>query len=180
MTTEKHATQNIKPHQTRHAVVPRTLIFLSYRSQVLLLKGGANKGWWAGKYNGLGGHVETGEDFISAAYREVAEEAGVKSKQLFLCGIIHICGPNLEPGVALFVFRGEAESQECLPNDEGSLQWIPWHEALELTLVEDLRILWPYLQTWQPGDAPWFALYEFDADGQLEVTFSEPQISRRG
>lgn len=159
MSTEKQANQNISPHQMRYVAVPRTLVFLSHQGQVLLLKGGAQKGWWAGKYNGLGGHVETGEDFLSAAYREISEEAGIKLGQLFLCGTIHICGPQLESGVALFVFRGEVESQDCFPNDEGTHHWVQWQKALGLDLVEDLRTLWPRLQTWQPGDVSWFALY---------------------
>ena len=40
--------------------------------EVLLLRGAADKRLWANRYNGLGGHVEAGEDVLSAAKREAA------------------------------------------------------------------------------------------------------------
>ena len=48
----------------RYQTVPRVLIFLTSANpqtgaqEVLLLKGAPTKRLWAGRYNGLGGHVE--------------------------------------------------------------------------------------------------------------------------
>jgi len=60
--------------------VPRTLIFLERNGHVLLIRGGPDK-WFAGRYNGLGGHVEPGEDVYTAALREVQEEAGARGSR---------------------------------------------------------------------------------------------------
>jgi 8-oxo-dGTP diphosphatase len=49
----------------RYVCIPRTLIFITRGDKVLLLKGAANKRIWANKYNGVGGHVERGEDVLS-------------------------------------------------------------------------------------------------------------------
>ena len=54
----------------RYTIIPRTAIFLRRGDLVLLLKGAPTKRLWANKYNGLGGHVESGEDLLSAAKRE--------------------------------------------------------------------------------------------------------------
>lgn len=57
----------------RYSLVPRTLSFLIQDDQILLLK--LNRGAWSGLYNGIGGHIEQGEDPLSAARREVEGEA---------------------------------------------------------------------------------------------------------
>ena len=63
----------------RFSVVPRSLIFLfNDQDQVLLIKGSPEKHIWADKYNGLGGHIEPGEDILEGALRELAEESGDK------------------------------------------------------------------------------------------------------
>jgi len=53
----------------RYTLVPRTLTFLFQADQVLLLK--VDRGGWAGLYNGIGGHLEQGEDPLTAAVREL-------------------------------------------------------------------------------------------------------------
>ena len=67
-------------HQARVAVVT----FLRHGDDVLLLRHAASSDRFAGRWNGIGGHVEVGENILAAARRELFEEAGVKDATLRL------------------------------------------------------------------------------------------------
>ncbi len=149
-----------------HLVIPRTLVFLQRGENLLLLKGAPDKRLWAGKYNGLGGHVEVGETPYQAARREVAEEAGLHVNTLTLRAIIHVALPE-PPGVMLFVFLGEALEGEPRPSPEGQPVWVSRDALPTLPLVEDLPVLLPRLL--EPGP-PLFAAYHFTENG-LQIDF---------
>ena len=46
----------------RYMLIPRTAIFVRRGNSYLLLKGSPTKRLWAEKYNGLGGHVDSGQN----------------------------------------------------------------------------------------------------------------------
>ena len=83
----------------RYSLIPRVLIFIARGREVLLIKGSPEKRLWADLYNGIGGHVEQGEDILSAAYRELKEETGLQGIPLVLSGIINV----LPLAVATFI-----------------------------------------------------------------------------
>jgi 8-oxo-dGTP diphosphatase len=154
----------------RYKVIPRTLIFLTRGEEVLLLKGGAHKRLWANQYNGIGGHIERGEDALSAARRELAEESGLQVTNLVLCGTVLVDAGEMT-GIGIYVYKGNYEGGEILSSDEGQLEWINIYELDRLPLVEDLKVLLPRLLRMGPCEPPFSALYDYDEKDELCVHF---------
>jgi 8-oxo-dGTP diphosphatase len=154
----------------RYTVIPRTAIFLRREDAFLLLKGAPSKRLWANKYNGLGGHVEKGEDVLSAAKRELFEETGVTA-DLWLCGTLMVdSGPM---GIALYLFSGECQDGEVKPSREGTAEWIPFDRIGELPVVEDLLILLSKIRGMKRGAPPFSARSYYDKQEHLVVVFGE-------
>ena len=91
-----------------------------------------------GKYNGLGGRLERGEDVITGMRREIQEESGLIADRIVLRGTISWPGFG-KHGEDWFGFIFRIESWHGTPHDgnaEGTLEWVP------LTALSTLS-LWP-------------------------------------
>ena len=155
-------------NKDRYTVIPRTAIFLRRGDMYLLLKGAPTKRLWANKYNGLGGHVERGEDVLTSAKRELLEETGLTA-DLWLCGTLIVDAG--ETGIALYIFSGECEEGEPKPSEEGLAEWIHYDEIGNLPVVEDLPVLLEKIHSMKRGDEPFSARSFYDEDGKLKVEF---------
>jgi 8-oxo-dGTP diphosphatase len=165
--------QGVATGRNRYQVIPRTLCFVTHGDEVLLLLGGPTKRLWAGLYNGLGGHVEPGEDIYSSAIREVKEEAGLDVRDIRLRCVVHADAGDPAVGILFFVFTAVSEDKHVQPSDEGALEWAPIDALPVERLVEDLPVLLPKILGMRPAEPPIFAAYSYDADDRLVITFAE-------
>ena len=154
----------------RYLFVLRTLIFLTSKDRVLLLKGADNKRLWAGLYNGVGGHIEQAEDVLSAAKRELFEETGLIKQDLWLCGVVTV-DTQTNPGVAIFIFKVECAECEPVLSTEGTLEWIERSKIKSIPLVADLQVLIPKILDMKPGDPLFFAHSHYDHLGNIVIIF---------
>jgi 8-oxo-dGTP diphosphatase len=136
----KNQQQKILPG--RYQVIPRTLIFIRNHDEILLIKGAADKKIWPGLYNGIGGHIERGEDILTAAKRELFEESSIQNIDLELRAVI-IIDVEEETGISMFVFSGQTNSTQTINSEEGALEWIKLDQLADFPLVEDLYQLIP-------------------------------------
>jgi 8-oxo-dGTP diphosphatase len=141
---------------------------------VLLLRGGPHKRLWAGRYNGVGGHIEAGEDVHAAALREIVEETGLAVHDLRLTGIVHADAGDPAVGILFFVFTARAASKEIGPSPEGMLEWWSVDRLPASEMVEDLPLLLPKALSTGPTDPPFFASYRYDEHDRLVMSFAAP------
>lgn len=150
-----------------------TLCFITHGADVLLRRRGDHRRVFPGMYNGLGGHVEQGEDPYSSAIREIREESGLSVTSLRLRGISTIDAGGLT-GITMFIFTANATSRMLIESDEGTLHWVPLASTHDLPLVEDLPILLARLFAADAhADEPFFAHVSYDANDRLLMTFTD-------
>jgi 8-oxo-dGTP diphosphatase len=98
-----------------------------------------------GKYNGLGGKLEAGEDIVACLRREVREESGLECEQLQLRGTISWPGFGKQGEDWFgFIFLIERYSGEPWPeNADGALEWVEIERVDQLPLWEGDRYFLP-------------------------------------
>lgn len=155
----------------KYQIIPRVLIFATRGDYLLLIKGAADKKTWPNLFNGIGGHIEKGEDVLTAAKREFQEETGLELHHPQLKMIVTI-DINSSPGIGMFVFSGEAGEGTLLKTKEGTPTWVNPAELENLPLVEDLPTIIPLVFNAGKDDPIIFAHYSYQKDNQLSITIN--------
>lgn len=115
-----------------------------------------------GKWNGLGGKLESGETPEACAAREIYEESGLQVHDLQFKGLLTFPAFAKEEDWYAFVFVATQFEGELIDSPEGNLAWIEDHRLLDLELWEGDRIFLRWL------DHPGFFSARFSyAEGQL-------------
>jgi len=159
----------------RHTARLATLAFVTHSGDVLLKRHAARGDRFAGRWNGVGGHVRAGEDVRVAARRELREEAGLDVAGLHLRGVLHETGLLGEAHV-VFLFVGRSRRRELRPEPGATLAWQPLGKLGELPLVEDLGELLPRLLA---AREPVFVTERYDGGDQLLELSIEGEPSER-
>lgn len=115
----------------------------------------------AGKWIGVGGHVENGETPEECLLREVKEETGLTLTAYRLRGLVTFLSDVCEPEL-MCVFTADAFDGELIECDEGELAWVEKSDVLGLPTWEGDRV---FLERLLSGDERFFSIklrYEGD------------------
>ena len=102
----------------------------------------------AGKWIGIGGHLEENESPEECIRREAREETGMELTDLRLRGIITFILPAWGNELT-FLYTAKTGSAELQLPDcaEGVLEWVPIEKVPELPLWEGDKVFLPLLQS---------------------------------
>lgn len=119
----------------------QTLCIIRHEGRILL--GRKKRGLGAGKWTGIGGHVEEGETVEQAAIREVKEEIRVQLDAVERVGLGTFSFPTRGP-IELHIFKATKFQGEPVETDEMTPAWftkdtLPFSEMWSSDLY-----WWPY------------------------------------
>ena len=115
-----------------------------------------------GKWIGVGGHFEEGEDAKACVLREVKEETGLTLTKFKARGVVTFCYKGITEYMHLFT--ADEFTGELIDCDEGELSWVEKDKLLLLNIWEGDRIFLKQIL----DDADYFKLkLVYDDDGKL-------------
>ena len=98
----------------------------------------------AGKWIGIGGHLEEDESPLECVRREALEETGLILTDLRLRGVITFILPDWGNELT-FLYTAGTEGGALPDCPEGELKWVPKDQIMALPLWEGDRIFLPLL-----------------------------------
>jgi len=155
--------------RSKYQLVPRTLVFIRKSDRYLLIHKKKADSFGYKKLNGIGGHIENGEEPFESAAREVKEETGLDAGDLLLAAIIFIdIGTN--PGILMFVFSANYISGDLVESDEGHLVWMEKEEIQKhQNVVKDVPYLIDITESHRSGDSPKIIKYLYTENHELRI-----------
>ncbi|HIW15260.1 MAG TPA: 8-oxo-dGTP diphosphatase [Firmicutes bacterium] len=103
----------------------------------------------AGKWVGIGGHMEEGESPEDCLKREAYEETGLVLEQMEPRGLVTFVSDRYETEY-MHLFTCHAFSGTLHPCQEGTLQWIPITDVPQLPLWEGDKLFLSFLALKHP------------------------------
>lgn len=132
------------------------------KQKVLLIHRNARKDdYHIGKYNGLGGKLESNEDIKSGMMREIREEAGIECLEMELRGTINWTsfGPNGEDWLGFIFLITKYSGTPYESNIEGTLEWVKIEDFPNIPMWEGDKYFLPLVFDGDPrpfhGYMPW-------------------------
>ncbi len=113
-------------------------IYILNGTKVLMFKRSKDSSMFPSYWIGPGGHVDSDEDFLKAAVREVYEETGVKvtPNNIKLKAIAIHRRPNREETWILPIFLTNIDKyQDLIHSTEGNAEWIEKEELLKMDMI---------------------------------------------
>ncbi|HEY9131068.1 MAG TPA: 8-oxo-dGTP diphosphatase [Dyella sp.] len=98
-----------------------------------------------GKYNGLGGKMEPGEDIAACMRREILEEAGIACHSMRLRGTLNWpgFGKQGEDWLGFIFLIDEFDGVPFERNPEGTLEWVERERLMDLPMWDGDRHFLP-------------------------------------
>ena len=125
-----------------------------------------------GKYNGLGGKMESNEDVSTCMVREIREEAGIEVVSMHLRGTINWTnfGPKGEDWLGFIFLITEFDGIPRQANEEGPLAWVDVDKLSELPMWEGDRHFLPLVFDDDPR--PFHGYMPYDKERPLGWKYS--------
>jgi len=125
-----------------------TLCYVKTENQTLMLhRVKKENDMHKGKWNGLGGKMESGETPEECIIREVYEESGLTIQNPTLKGILTFPQFDDNNDWLAFVFTAHTFTGELIDSDEGVLKWIDNNKLLDLNLWPGDKIFLPWVNS---------------------------------
>jgi 8-oxo-dGTP diphosphatase len=155
--------------QGRYQVVPRTLVFIKNKYKYLLIHKKKQDSFGYDKLNGVGGHIEKGEEPYESALREIFEETGIEIGNLELTAILFV-DLDSNPGIQVFVFKADFICGKLVDSEEGDLHWMSYTEIKKSHVVlGDVPELIQICEAHINGSKPAILKYSQEKSGQLRI-----------
>lgn len=112
-----------------------TLVFLVKSNEILL--GMKKRGFGSGRWNGIGGKVEAGEDIERAMVRECEEEIGVTPVHYEKVAVHELLIAGEQPDIELHTYVSRGWKGEPKETDEMAPQWFKFADIPYDAMWED-------------------------------------------